>query len=441
MQFNSLLFLLIYMPIFVFSMLLIKNNKVRNTMIIIFSLLFYLLNDSKYFVLLLLIILLCFLFARKVKNNKVLYALYLVIVILLLSFFKYGSYLFNSIKEMNLLMPLGISYFLFESILYVGDCYYGKYECSNNILEVASYLSFFPCISSGPILRFDKFDVYYKNNKIINYDSIADGFRRFILGLAKKVIIADQIGYLVNVVYDETTILTTPLAWLGAICFAVQLYYDFSGYSDMAIGIGQMIGFRIDENFNYPFISRSTSEFWRRWHISLGSWFRDYVYIPLGGNRVNKPRLIINIMIVWILTGIWHGSTINYVLWGFILGVCLLFEKLTKVKYPKYLGILITDFVFVVVMMLFKTNSIDSAITFYKNMFTWTGINYSYYKLLGILYLWPVILLSLAFIIPNTINLIKKKNVVLDAFVIICLCLSLIYIVGGTQLTFAYFGF
>lgn len=429
------------MPLFVFCMLLIKNNRARNIMLIIFSLLFYLINDSKYFILLLTIIILCYIFGRIVNGRKYLYVLYLVIVIALLSFFKFGSYVFNSIKEMNILMPLGISYFLFESISYVGDCYFGKYGCTNNVFELVGYLSFFPCVSSGPILRFDKFSKYYRNEKIINYKSIADGFRKFILGLSKKVIIADQLGYLVNVVYNETTTLTTPLAWAGAICFVLQLYYDFGGYSDMAIGLGKMIGFDIDENFNYPFVSQSTSEFWRRWHISLGSWFKDYVYIPLGGNRVSNTRLIMNIMVVWLLTGLWHGSTINYVLWGLTLGVCVLFEKLTRIKYPKYLGMLITDLIFIIVMVLFKTSSIDSALLFYKNMFTWTGENYSYYKLLGILYLWPIVILAFVFAIPNTPQLIKKNNIIFDIFVIICLCLSIIYIVGSTQLTFAYFGF
>ena len=246
-------------------------------------------------------------------------------------------------------------------------------------------MTFFPTIVSGPILRYSSFSKYLKK-KEITAQSIAIGFRRFTVGLAKKVIIANQLSTLVNAAFDIHCKLSTPLAWLSSIAFMLQLYYDFSGYSDMAIGIGTMIGFEIPENFNYPYSSHSIQEFWQRWHMSLGSWFKDYVYIPLGGNRVSKVRWMINTMIVWALTGLWHGSTLMFVIWGIGHGLINIIEdaihrlipSYQKMKFLSPLRIFINFMLVSILWVFFKSGSMNEAISFFQSIFISSKITNTY---------------------------------------------------------------
>jgi len=229
-------------------------------------------------------------------------------------------------------LPIGISFFTFQSISYVIDIYRHHGEVQRNPLNVGLYISFFPQLIAGPIVRYETIAAEINNRKV-TWNDFTDGVERFIIGLGKKVLLANNFAVIADHIFSLLPeYLDLPLAWLGAISYTLQIFFDFSGYSDMAIGLGRMFGFHFLENFNYPYISRSVSEFWRRWHISLGSWFRDYVYIPLGGNRVVKPLVYRNLFVVWLLTGIWHGANWTFIVWGLMYFVLLAFEKFTELE-------------------------------------------------------------------------------------------------------------
>ena len=226
-----------------------------------------------------------------------------------------GLLIHKDMSFISISLPIGISFFTFQLMSYLFDIYYGTAEAQSNPLYVGLYVSLFPQLIAGPIVRYKQVAEEISNRRE-SYSDIVDGMERFIYGLGKKVLIANYMAQIADNVFDYLPDRSVAMAWLGAVAYALQIYFDFSGYSDMAIGLGRMFGFHFDENFNYPYISKSVTEFWRRWHISLSSWFRDYVYIPFGGNRVKKSRWVFNLAIVWILTGIWHGANWTFVLWG-----------------------------------------------------------------------------------------------------------------------------
>lgn len=431
MELNSLTFILIFLPIFIFSMFVIKNNKHRNILILIFSLLFYLINDGLCLLLILFEIIITYLFG--LNRKKFFYYLYLLVIVGILCFFKYTD---------NIHFPLGISFYTFTSISYVSDVHNNKIKEERNVFYLALYLSFFPTVTSGPILRYDSFNKFLEK-KNINADSIAEGFRRFIIGLFKKVVIANQISTAVNICFDKNTILSTPLAWLGSVCFMLQLYYDFSGYSDMAIGVCKMIGYDVAENFRDPYISTSIKEFWRRWHISLSTWFKDYVYIPLGGSRVNLVRWLINILIVWSLTGIWHGSTINYLLWGLWNALLLILEKLIleKLNINKTIRLIGTQLCVMFGFVVFRAGNLSFLNEYLKALFG-MGAPFSlfYIKRLDILYLWFYILIAITFVVPKVKEKFfdLKKYYVFDLILIIMLAISIVFIISGSYTSFIY---
>ena len=450
MEFNSLSFILLIMPIFVLLMYFIKNNLARNIIITIFSLLLYALSDLKYLLLILLISLLTYFVGLKVNKNKKLYYLYLIIVILILSIFKYGNYFVSALQTLNIekiIMPVGISFYIFTSIAYVSDIYYGKIEADNNLVNIITFLTFFPTVTSGPILRYKPFKEYL-DNKNIELASMEAGFKRFVIGLFKKVVIANQVAVASNICFGSDAKLSFILAWFGSLCFMLQLYYDFSGYSDMAIGIVKMIGFNIAENFNDPYTALSIQDFWHRWHISLSSWFRDYVYIPLGGNRVSHLRWLINTMIVWLLTGIWHGSTINYLFWGIWNGVFIALHKefFSKLKLPKWLMWLLTQLVVMLGFTIFHTSGVNGLKTYLLALIG-KGESFSliYIKQLDILYLWFYIFLAIIFTIPFFKKIFysieKKANLLFDVIIIALLFISIVFIVSGSYSAFIYAGF
>ena len=450
MEFNTLSFILLILPIFILLMYFVKNNTFRNIVIGFFSIVLYLLSDFKYFLLLILVILFTYFIGLKVKKNKSTYVAYLIVIVFLLCIFKYGNYFTDALKTLNIekiIMPVGISFYIFTSIAYIGDVYYEKIEGETNLLNLVTFLTFFPTVVSGPILRYEPFKEYL-NKKDINLENIGNGFRRFVIGLFKKVFIANQLAVASNICFNGETKLSFLLAWFGSLCFMLQLYYDFAGYSDMAIGIAKMIGFDIPENFVDPYTATSIQDFWRRWHISLSSWFRDYVYIPLGGNRVSHFRWLINTMAVWILTGIWHGSTVNYLFWGIWNGVFIIVYKelFSKIKLPKSLMWFLTQLIVMIGFTIFHTSGVDGLKTYLLALIG-KGESFSliYIQQLDILYLWFYVLLAIIFIIPffkKTFYSLEKKAVIIyDLIIFMMLIVSIIYIISGSYSAFIYAGF
>ena len=283
-----------------------------------------------------------------------------------------------SVGVPEIALPIGISFFTFQAMSYVIDVYRGKGSCQKNILNVALYISFFPQLIAGPIVRYETVAYEIEHRKETVNDFL-DGFARFVIGLAKKVLIANSVSLFADHAFSSVGQLTVAASWLGIVCYTLQIYFDFSGYSDMAIGLGRMFGFHFLENFNYPYISKSVTEFWRRWHISLGTWFRDYVYIPLGGSRVEKPRLILNLFTVWLLTGIWHGANWTFIVWGLLYFVILTIEKLTGLdkKQPgKAASVIRWGYTILIVMIgwvIFRANNLSDAILYIGTMFGLAG--------------------------------------------------------------------
>ena len=279
-----------------------------------------------------------------------------------------GLLLGRDFSFLSISLPIGISFFTFQILSYIFDIYYGKASPQKNMLNVGLYIALFPQLIAGPIVRYDEIEkqIAARNENIHDF---SDGMMRFIYGLAKKVLLANFIAQIADNIFDANTSLSVATAWLGAVAYTLQIYFDFSGYSDMAIGLGKMFGFHFTENFNYPYISRSATEFWRRWHISLGTWFRDYVYIPMGGNRVSKVRWILNLFVVWTLTGLWHGANWTFVLWGLFYFVLLMMEKITN--FPEKIGVLAHIYALLAIIIgwtLFRSPDINHAMNYIGTM-------------------------------------------------------------------------
>lgn len=353
MVFSSLLFLFRFLPI-ILVIYFIVPHKLRNAVLFFASLIFYAWGEPVYVVLMLFSTVVDFthgMLVEKFKNKgqikkaKAAVASSMCINLLLLGFFKYSDFLIHNLNQLfgtelpllQLALPIGISFYTFQTMSYTVDIYRGEASVQKNIISFGAYVALFPQLIAGPIVQY-KTIAAQLNQRKESFDQFSYGVMRFMSGLGKKVLLANNIGLLWDriqaVPAAELPVLT---AWLGITAFAFQIYFDFSGYSDMAIGLGHMLGFRFLENFRYPYMSKSITEFWRRWHISLGSWFRDYVYIPLGGNRKGLPLQIRNIAIVWLLTGIWHGASWNFLLWGVYFGILLVIEKLVLLKLLKKL--------------------------------------------------------------------------------------------------------
>lgn len=351
MVFSSIIFVCVFMPI-VFLTYYLCPGKFRNLLLFIVSLIFYAWGEPKYiFVMLFSTVYdycngrLIYMFKERLqlKAAKIALAVSIVGNLGILLFFKYTDFIIKiinviSIEEIPLLeiaLPIGISFYTFQTMSYTIDVYRGRVEAQRNIIDFAMYVCMFPQLIAGPIVRYEHVAEEIHDRKLSD-QNIALGFQRFIAGLGKKVIFANQIGVLWDDVYNTLFgDMSMSLAWLGAVAYTLQIYFDFSGYSDMAIGMGQMLGFDFPENFNHPYQSKSITEFWRRWHISLSTWFKEYVYIPLGGNRKGLSRQVVNLFIVWSLTGLWHGAAINFLLWGIYFFVLLILEKWFLLEYLK----------------------------------------------------------------------------------------------------------
>lgn len=342
MVFSSLTFLYAFLPVVFLLYFAVKNRIWRNCVLLAASLAFYSWGEPKYLFWMLGTVLAAYVcglliwrFERKEMAKKAALAAACVFLTSNLFVFKYlgfalenlGLLLGRSIVLREILLPIGISFYTFQILSYIIDLYRGKVQVQKNFFWLLLYVCFFPQLIAGPIVRYETVEREIQERQE-TVEDVAAGLRRFILGLAKKVILANNIALIAEQVYRGDTTYGTLLYWIAAIAYTLQIYFDFSGYSDMAIGLGRIFGFHFLENFEHPYISLSITEFWRRWHISLSTWFRDYIYISLGGNRVSKPRWIFNILVVWGLTGFWHGASWNFLIWGFYYALLLLLEKL-----------------------------------------------------------------------------------------------------------------
>ena len=463
MLFTSISFLYYFLPTIII-LYFITPKKYRNYILLIFSIIFYMYGEPKYVILMLVEILVAYFGALLIDKykSKEIFLITIIIHIGLLCVFKYTDLFITTINSIfksninlfNIALPIGISFYTFQILSYVIDVYRGKVKVQKNILKLATYVSLFPQLIAGPIVRYETIcDELDNRDETIEKFSL--GTRRFIIGLAKKVLIANMLGELCTKfsLVDERSVL---FYWIFAISYMLQVYFDFSAYSDMAIGLGKMFGFTFLENFNYPFISKSITEFWRRWHISLSSWFKDYVYIPLGGSRKGTLKLVRNILIVWFLTGIWHGAAYNFIIWGLFIGVFLVIEKLWLSKYisklPKFLRNIYVLFIIMISFILFNAGSINEAFFNIKGLF---GLNkevfinnYTIYYLKSYLIVLIIAIFGATPLFKNIVEKLRKNktinnliNVLEPIFLIILLLLVTAYLIDSSYNPFLYFRF
>ena len=466
MVFSSMTFLLFYLPA-VLAVYYLAPNKLKNLVLFVFSLLFYAWGEPVYVGLMIFSTVLdytCGLTAERFRGTrkaKIALLVSVVVNLSLLGVFKYAHFLIATVNSvfgcalplLGLPLPIGISFYTFQTMSYTIDVYRGDTKAQRNIVSFGAYVSLFPQLIAGPIVRYQTI-AEQMDRRTHSSDQFSLGVRRFVCGLAKKVLLANNIGLLWNTISQtDAANLTVLSAWLGLIAFSFQIYFDFSGYSDMAIGLGSMFGFSFCENFNYPYISASVTEFWRRWHISMGTWFRDYVYIPLGGNRCGLAVQLRNIAVVWLLTGFWHGASWNYVLWGVYFGALLIAEKfflLEKLKKVPLVGHFYTVFCILLSWVLFSFEDMAKGAAYFKAMFGFgAGLcnstalyeQASYLPLLGICAIAAT---------PLAARLYRKLNekcasavmTLADASGIACgMLLSTAYLISGSYNPFLYFRF
>ncbi len=387
MLFSSIPFLYYFLPVVLIAYYPVPKPA-KNMVLLLASLVFYGWGEPSYVFLMMASIGLGYVFGiliekfRGTKWAKVCMILALMVSFGFLAYFKYANFFIEnfsavtgiSLPLLNVVLPIGISFYTFQLVSYIIDVYWGKVAAQKNLVILATYITMFPQLIAGPIVRYSDVEQQLKERSI-TFRRIAYGIRRFCLGLGKKILIANVLGEYCAT-FKATDEKSVIFYWTYAIAVSLQIYFDFSGYSDMAIGLGSMLGFQFIENFNYPFISKSATEFWRRWHMSLGTWFRDYVYIPLGGSRCSVPRHFFNIFVVWMLTGLWHGAEWNFVIWGVYFGILLMLEKgfllkwLEKYKVIGHLYILVLG---VISFVIFDAASLADAVAHIKAMFGFAG--------------------------------------------------------------------
>ena len=373
MLFSSIPFLYYFLPA-VCILYFITPGKLKNAVLLVTSLIFYGWGEPKYLFLMIATILtfygcgLAMGRCRKQGMKKFWLVVSIVVSLTLLGIFKYADFFigsFNavtglSVPFLKLALPIGISFYTFQSLSYTIDVYRGNVEVQKNPITFGAYVVLFPQLIAGPIVRYVDVAAELQHRQH-SWNGFSLGLRRFLIGLGKKILLANQFGQL-TAIFRSSGEKSVLFYWIYAVAFMLQIYFDFSGYSDMAIGLGRIFGFHFIENFDYPYLSRSITEFWRRWHMSLGSWFRDYVYIPLGGNRVKKSRWVFNILVVWMLTGLWHGASWNFVLWGLLFALLLMFEKTVKIdRLPSALSHIYVLLVVMISFVLFNAADLTQA--------------------------------------------------------------------------------
>lgn len=416
MVFSSLVFLFLFLPVMLITYY-ISPKKYRNIVLLIGSLIFYAYGGVKLLGVMIVSIMLNYalgILIYEYRWKKVRKRTFLILAILgnvgILAYFKYFNFFVDNYNALfgtsfvleNIIMPIGISFFTFHGLSYIFDVYNGD-KPQRSIINMALYISLFPQLVAGPIVRYGHVSKQLIMRKE-NINLFGEGVERFIFGLGKKVLIANVLGEVADDIFQEGST-STFLSWVGIIAYTFQIYYDFSGYSDMAIGLGKMFGFNFLENFKYPYISKSITEFWRRWHISLGSWFKDYVYFPLGGSRRGKMSTIINLLVVWMLTGLWHGANWTFVVWGLYFGIIIIIEKTFFMRMleciPNFIRIIYTMLLVIVGWVIFRSENIESVVLYLKTMVGVSGdslirindffyvANYSYEFILAFLFAGP----------------------------------------------------
>lgn len=465
MVFSSIPFLYYFLPCTMLLYFLVPR-KAKNALLLLSSLVFYGWGEPKLVVLMLLTIAQGYFFGLLIekfggKRAKLFLVLSVAVCLGLLGYFKYADFFLDNFRALtglpvpllNLALPVGISFYTFQILSYTVDVYRKDVPAQRNFIDLAAYITMFPQLIAGPIVRYSDIAAQLKS-RTHTVSGAALGLRRFLLGLAKKVLVADILGELCSRFRDsgEKSVL---FFWLYAVAYTLHIYFDFSGYSDMAIGLGKIMGFDFLENFRYPYISRSITEFWRRWHISLGSWFRDYVYIPLGGNRVKKARWLLNLLIVWLLTGFWHGAAWNFVLWGLFYGVLLMLEKLFLGKWLDKSRVLRHIYVLLAVILgfvLFDAADVGTAFYNIRSMFGGSGLPLLSAEGLYCLKSYaPILLLAALGATPLPARIVaalkarptaaRVLNLAEPLLLLLLLCAVTAYIVDGSFSPFLYFRF
>lgn len=466
MLFSSMTFVFIFLPV-VCTLYLLARKELRNYILLLASILFYAWGEPRYLAIMLTTIIVNYSGAMAIhrfqKFKKISLLITIAVDLGFLFYFKYFNFVMTNINAvfgedipfLDVIMPIGISFYTFQAISYVIDVYRGETEVQEDIYKLALYICLFPQLIAGPIVKYH--DVADQiTNRTVTFDKVSYGVKRFIIGLAKKMLIANTMGAIADKIFVLPVTEFSPLtAWIGAFAYTFQIFYDFSGYSDMAIGLGSIFGFRFLENFNYPYISKSITEFWRRWHISLSTWFKEYLYIPLGGNRVSKERMYLNLFIVFLTTGIWHGAEWTFLIWGLWHGFFIILEKLTgwhKKEGGKGLSFvqhIYTIFVFFFGWILFRADSISYAGLYIQNMFGLVSEHKIMYRL-GY-YIDNIEVLTFVVAIICSMPIFKKMiqikyehkilRTLVNVWLIVLFVLSSVTIAASTYNPFIYFRF
>ena len=474
MLFTTPVFLFIFLPI-TLIIYFISKDKYKNVILFIASMVFYSWGGLKYLILVTILIIVNYVsglliekYKDKKKKKKIIFISTLLIDLGVLFFFKYFNFAIENVNKvlnlmslenisiMKIALPIGISFFTFQILSYVIDVYNGKVQIQKNIINFGLYIMLFPQLIAGPIVRYIDIEKQMAERKITK-DKVYQGIERFMIGFSKKILLSNMTGYIADTIFNNANYNSNSLcAWIGIICYALQIYHDFSGYSDMAIGLGKIFGFDFLENFNYPYISKSIKEFWRRWHISLSTWFKDYVYIPLGGNRKGKFKTYRNLLIVFFITGFWHGASWNFIVWGLFYGFFLVLERgfFGKVleKVPSIIQRIYTLFIVLIAWVFFRAEGLTNALIYIKNMFSFNFTNnnmilkiidaeHLFFIIIAIICCTPIICKVEKFINSKII----KNDVLFESISFISLLLifniAILYMTGLSYNPFIYFRF
>ncbi len=463
MLFSSLIFLSIFLPL-VTAIYIIVKKELKNFVLLVSSLIFYAWGEPRYLAIMLFIIILNYTFGILVetaKNRKIYLFLAVIGNLSVLIYFKYFNFIIENlnnllsskISSIDIIMPIGISFYIFQALSYVIDVYRKGVKAQKNIYNLALYVTFFPQLIAGPIVKYHDIEKEITKRNM-NFENIYFGLKRFSFGLGKKIILANTLGEVVDKIFNSNIdILDSKILWLGAISYSLQLYFDFSGYSDMAIGLGKIFGFHFLENFNYPYISKSITEFWRRWHISLGSWFREYLYIPLGGNRKGTKRTYINLFLVFLATGIWHGASWTFIIWGLWHGVFIITERYFSIEkynklYQRAIRYAYTVLVFIIGWVIFRAPTLRIGLKYLKIMFGLKKnsiIGYGIWYFLDNKILIILIIGILASLSTFKFMFVEKKSlkykISMEIFSLFVIIISMILISSSTYNPFIYFRF
>lgn len=439
--------------------ILCRKIKVQNFLLLAASIIFYSWGGIQYCLLILFSTLVSYVIGLKVKGRKSVLILGIIYNLGILAALKYTGFIGETINQVlagigstrvlsvpQIAQPIGISFFTFQILSYIVDVYYGKVKAQKNIGNLALYIMMFPKIMSGPIVRYVDIEHEIENRRF-DMDGLYAGMKRFCVGFSKKVLLANQMSLMADTAFNYEWGLHPIYAWIGAISYMLNIYLDFSGYSDMAIGLGEIFGFHFKENFDFPYLSTSIKEFWRRWHISLSSWFRDYVYIPLGGNRKGNLRTYLNLLTVFFLTGLWHGASWNFIVWGLYQGFFLLLERITGFcsKIPKWLSYIYTMFVVVIGWVFFRADTLSSALIYIGYMFGVNGGSWNNLNMIRRFDLQYLVFFIVSVVISvaggKKISKYIKLDWIKDMWILVMFFVSICYMIASDYNPFIYFRF